>query len=90
MAEKQYISVILPLKLEWIPCYRADMEVGLGDRVRVRFANKEYIGVTYRTGITPELSHEKIKNIISIEREMPSVLPQEMELWQNVDRKSVV
>ena len=84
MAEKQYISVILPLKLEWIPCYRADMEVGLGDRVRVRFANKEYIGVTYRTGITPELSHEKIKNIISIEREMPSVLPQEMELWQNV------
>ena len=84
MAQKQYISVILPLKLEWIPCYRADMEVGIGDRVKVQFANKEYIGVTHKTGITPDIASERIKNIISVERDMPSVLPQEMELWQKV------
>ena len=84
MAQKQYISVILPLKLEWIPCYGADMEVGIGDRVKVQFANKEYIGVTHKTGITPDIASERIKNIISVERDMPSVLPQEMELWQKV------
>lgn len=84
MAQKQYISVILPLRLEWIPCYSADMEVRQGDRVRVIFANKEYIGVTYRTGIVPDVSPEKVRDIICVENDIPSVLPQEMELWMKV------
>ena len=84
MAQKQYISVILPLRLEWIPCYCADMEVSQGDRAKVVFANKEYIGVTYKTGITPDVAPEKIKNIVSIEKDMPSILPQEIELWIKV------
>ena len=84
MAQKQYISVILPLRLEWIPCYSADMEVRQGDRVRVIFANKEYVGVTYRTGIVPDVSPEKVRDIICLENDIPSVLPQEMELWMKV------
>ena len=84
MAQKQYISVILPLRLEWIPCYSADMEVRQGDRVRVIFANKEYVGVTYRTGIVPDVSPEKVRDIICVENDIPSVLPQEMELWMKV------
>ena len=84
MAQKQYISVILPLRLEWIPCYSADTEVRQGDRVRVIFANKEYVGVTYRTGIVPDVSPEKIRDIICVENDIPSVLPQEMELWMKV------
>ncbi len=52
MSEKSYISVILPLKLEWEPCYALNSEsenkgyeaqeeinVELGTRVRVRFVN---------------------------------------------------
>ena len=84
MAQKQYISVILPLRLEWIPCYSADTEVRQGDRVRVIFANKEYVGVTYRTGIVPDVSPEKVRDIICVEKDIPSVLPQEMELWMKV------
>ena len=84
MAQKQYISVILPLRLEWIPCYSADTEVRQGDRVRVIFANKEYVGVTYRTGIVPDVSPEKVRDIICVENDIPSVLPQEMELWMKV------
>ena len=84
MAQKQYISVILPLRLEWIPCYSADTEVRQGNRVRVIFANKEYVGVTYRTGIVPDVSPEKVRDIICVENDIPSVLPQEMELWMKV------
>ena len=84
MAQKQYISVILPLRLEWIPCYSADTEVRQGDRVRVIFANKEYVGVTYRTGIVPDVSPEKVRDIICVGNDIPSVLPQEMELWMKV------
>ena len=41
-----YIQVILPLRLEWEPCYRLPegTEVRVGDRVRVLFARKEYVG----------------------------------------------
>ena len=40
MDRKRFISVILPLKLEWEPCYwvKDGLEVRVGDRVRVEFA----------------------------------------------------
>ena len=43
MQEKRYIQVILPLRLEWEPCYCLDgadtsVKVQIGDRVRVVFA----------------------------------------------------
>ena len=96
METRRYISVILPLKLEWEPCYyylpvhRRDLtadinwnnaeakaskaeeanigsaeetessSVELGHRVRVRFANKEYVGVVSGVDITPEIAPSKI------------------------------
>ena len=84
MAEKQYISVILPLRLEWTPCYCTDTELSQGDRVRVQFSYKEYIGVVDETGVVPDIAPDKIKNVISVEKDMPSVLPQEIELWKRV------
>lgn len=89
MNKANYISVILPLKLEWEPCYSLpegmtpDM-VETGDRVKVVFANKEYTGVVSAVGITPETAPEKIKPILSLETDMDRILPQEIELWRNV------
>ena len=84
MSESIYISVILPLKLEWEPCYCSEHPVHTGDRVKVEFAKKEYIGVANQIGITPDISPEKIKQIISIESDVPPILPQEIELWKKV------
>ena len=80
-----YIQVILPLKLEWEPFYcTQETDITVGDRVRVRFANKEYIGVTSVVNAQPQIAPEKIMNIISIEREMERVYSEEIQLWRQV------
>ena len=95
MAEKTFIYVILPLKLEWEPCYyipedqvhtHCDGEQNdlIGKRVRVDFANKEYIGVISRTGITPEMEISKIKPIKKLEDGMGQVFIEEIELWRHI------
>ena len=60
MNEVRYISVILPLRLEWEPCYSVPYGTNLtiGDRVKVVFANRSYIGVVSATDITPDTSPE--------------------------------
>ena len=95
MAEKTFIHVILPLKLEWEPCYyipedqvytHCDGKQNdlIGKRVRVNFANKEYIGVISRTGITPEMEISKIKPIKKLEDGMGQVFIEEIELWRHI------
>ena len=74
-----YISVILPLKLEWEPCYRADETVEIGNRVKVIFANKEYTGVVSGTGITPDVDPSKIRPILSVDKSTEMILPSEIE-----------
>ena len=104
--DKIYISVILPLRLEWEPCYSytpgiscfpgtmkgeeteaaaEDTEtVRRGDRVRVSFAGREYVGTVDETGILPQTAADKIKEIISVEREMARVSEEELALWKQV------
>ena len=89
MKQTKYISVILPLKLEWEPCYSVPEEIlkeaiKTGDRVRVPFSGKEYIGVVSSADVAPETDPRKIKDIFSVERDMERVLPQEIELWRKV------
>lgn len=89
MTEPSYISVIIPLKLEWEPCYRLPDNIDpgsvvIGDRVKVRFANKLYSGVVSATEIRPETDESKIKDIEEIEQGLERILPQEIELWRRV------
>ena len=89
MTGAHYISVILPLKLEWEPCYALPDgtdpgQVGRGDRVKVMFANREYSGVISATGITPDTDPGKIKPILYIEKDMEKIFPEEIKLWRKV------
>ena len=89
MTEKKYISVILPLKLEWEPCYSlpeifGKEGVSVGDRVKVRFANRLYSGVVSAVDIVPETSLSKIKDIEEIEKGLERIYPTEIELWRMV------
>ena len=84
MLEKRYISVILPLKLEWTPCYWTDRQIESGSRVRVVFSGKEYVGVVENTDITPDIDEARILQISSVEEGMEKVLAEEIELWRRI------
>lgn len=88
MNKANYISVILPLKLEWEPCYRLPEGdsccVTIGDRVKVRFANRSYSGVVSAIGIEPKTSVSRIKEIDCLEEGLEKILPEEIELWRKV------
>ena len=54
MCGLKYIQVLLPLRIKWEPFYSYSEEsmpepLVVGDRIRVEFAGKEYVGVVTRT-----------------------------------------
>ena len=78
-----YISVILPLRLEWEPCYWTDCpDIAAGQRVKVQFAHKEYTGVVSAVGIEPQTAPSRIMQITGIEEKMGRILPTEIEFWR--------
>lgn len=81
-----FIQVILPLRLEWDPCYRLPegMRAEVGSRVRVQFAHKEYVGTVSALDVTPETAVERIQPVLSVEEGLPSVLPEEIRFWKAV------
>ena len=91
-----YISVILPLRLEWEPWYRVrgaleeSLEgkgpepAGIGDRVRVMFAGKEYTGVVSGTSSRPGIDEDRIRDAIAIERSLEKIGAKEITLWRQV------
>ena len=88
MAEqKTYISVILPLKLDWEASYFVPQEMGpveVGDRVRVIFANKKYLAVVSATDVTPNVDATRVISILKIEREMRKIRQEEIRFWQSI------
>ncbi len=86
MGRKTFIQVILPLRLEWDPCYYLPegMQAKVGSRVHVLFAHKEYIGAVSAVDVVPETAVERILPILSVESGLPQVLPEEIRLWKAV------
>ena len=86
MAEAQFIQVILPLKLDWEPYYRVPegLEIKVGSRVRVVFANAFYVGCVSEVGITPTLDPGKILPVEGLEESLPSVTPEEIRFWRQL------
>lgn len=87
MKDSTYISVILPVRLNWLPCYSCGQEntsVETGQRVRVLFGGKQYIGVVCATGIVPDTETEKIKSIITVETGLERISNEELRLWKEL------
>lgn len=90
MTRNSYITVILPLRLTWTPYYSVDVsvlessgvsEIKRGDRVRVMFANREYVGVVCDANATTEIVPTKIKPVLSVEK-LSRISEQELSLWE--------
>ena len=87
MGQKRYISVILPLKLDWEASYYVPEEMGeveTGDRVRVVFANRKYLAVVSATDITPDVDLKRVMSVIAVERDLRKIIPEEIRLWRNI------
>ena len=85
----KYLKVILPLKLDWEPCYSVlpGTEGGVpsvGTRVSVRFAGRKYAGVVSESDVTPDIELTKIQRIIRVEDGISPVTEVEMRLWRFV------
>lgn len=85
----KYLKVILPLKLDWEPCYSVlpGTEGGMpsvGTRVSVRFAGRQYVGVVSESDVTPDIELTKIQRIIRVEDGISPVTEAEMRLWRFV------
>ena len=87
MPDKRYIQVILPLRLEWEPCYclggaDSSSEVQTGDRVKVLFAGKPYIGVVSSADAVPDIPDSKIAEVLELHTGLSRVSGEEIELWR--------
>ena len=87
MQEKRYIQVILPLRLEWEPCYCLDgadtsVKVQIGDRVRVVFARRCYVGVVSAVDVKPDIAPERISRVSEFLPQLPAVSAREIEFWR--------
>ena len=76
------IQVILPLKLEWEPYYRASCDLVPGQRVNVAFAHRQYVGVVSAVNLHPDTGG---MHILQAEPSpLPSVLPREIAFWREL------
>jgi len=81
MHEGAFIQVVLPLRLEWIPWYRAPHPLEPGCRVSVVFARREYTGVVIGSGSSPEIDSSKIQDIIKVLDELSPISREELQFW---------
>lgn len=74
----------MPLKLRWEPWYSVPdgEEVCVGMRVRVRLAGHEYIAVVSSVGGSPDISLNKIQQILQVEEGLEPVLSSEIRFWR--------
>ena len=81
-AAPTYIQVLLPVKLRWIPTYRAEEPLQAGRRVCVELGRKRYDGVVWRTLERPDLPPEKIQPIVAVQDGLPCVTAEELRFWE--------
>ena len=86
MVRTDFIQVILPLRLEWEPFYKLPegLEVQVGDRVRVIFANAFYVGTVSAVNVTPNLEADRILPVEALEKDLPAVTPEEIRFWKEI------
>ena len=89
MQGKTYIKTILPLRLEWEPCYWFDPSsvspaaaLKTGSRVKVSFAGRYYIGVVSATGVVPDVEDSRILSVVSADTGLEDISPAEIRLWR--------
>lgn len=82
MEGSPYIQVILPLRLAWEPYYSCGIRLQVGDRVRVPFSGRDYIGVVSAVDVTPSVS--RVLPVREAETGMERIFPEEIAFWRQL------
>ena len=90
--ETKYIQVILPLRLEWEPCYslpeddifsqEQKLVPKIGDRIKVKFAGRNYIAVVSALNVKPDIDISRIESVLEFDTGLESVSEEEIEFWR--------
>ena len=83
MPTKRYIKLILPLRLEWEPCYLLTADVRPGQRGVVRFAGRRIVGVVSEVDVTPDIDESRIQPVLTVESGLDPISPEEISLWRH-------
>lgn len=83
MSPRAYIRVLLPLRLEWEPCYciPGEQKLRIGQRIEVSFSGRNYIGVVTAVELTPGLDASKVRPAGRLDTALPDITPGELRLW---------
>ena len=89
MTGPRYIKVLLPLRLKWEPCYSCgwDPPLAVGDRVRVAFAGKQYVGVVTSDNAAEDASRigsDRIRPIQGPAEGLARVTGEEIGFWRRI------
>lgn len=85
--QRRYISVILPLKLGWEPFYALPegIRACIGDRVRVVFAGRLYLGVVSAVDVVPpDDTLLRIREVRETVEGKDRIFPTEIEFWRRM------
>ncbi|MBR5724693.1 MAG: hypothetical protein IKX62_04890, partial [Bacteroidales bacterium] len=80
--DRTYIQVLLPVKLRWVPTYRAPEPLERGRRVCVELGGRRYDGVVWCSAVQPDLPEERIQDIVCVQDELPAVTAEELRFWE--------
>lgn len=90
--ETKYIQVILPLRLEWEPCYslpEADIfsqeqkhVPAIGERIKVKFAGRYYIAVVSALNVRPDIDVSRVESVSEMATGLEPVSAQEIQFWR--------
>ena len=78
MLSRRYIKLILPLRLEWEPCYWLERDVQAGQRVVVRFAGRRTVGVVSEVNVSPDIDESRIQPVLDVESGLDPISPEEI------------
>ena len=88
MAETRFIQALLPLRLKWEPVYSCPFDgLTVGDRVKVEFGGKEYVGVVTDSDAAKaasELGAGRIKPVIEYLDGLDRISRTELQFWREV------
>lgn len=82
MAEKKFIQLILPVKLDWEPWYYTTEQLSVGQRVSVKLSGRSYTAVVSNIGGTPDIDVSRIQPIVEIEKELEPISDKEISFWR--------
>ena len=79
-------NLLLPLKLDWLPVYRCNDVLRVGQRVQVNFNGKDYIAVVFSLKSEEDTPNFKVLEVSEVPQGLADISETELKLWKFVSQ----